>query len=82
MLDETKKMVETIDDITDICGKKLIESGFNYIDEDELILYAKMMRILAESKNIFLEQARLLDKIDEIDKKLDRLLSKQWFEKD
>lgn len=77
MMDEVKKMIEVTDDIMDFCKEKVIENGFDYIDEKEIILYAKMMKLMTESKKIILEQARLLDKIDEIDKKLDRLLSKQ-----
>lgn len=77
MMNEAEKIIKAMDDIMDFCKEKVIENGFDYIDEEETLLYAKMMKMMTESKKMILEQARLLDKIDEIDKKLDRLLSKQ-----
>lgn len=68
------KVVEEANELKEICMKNLAASGmFEDMSGDEFEMYQKLMRMLDESMELVLEQAKMFD---ELDNKLDRIMRK------
>lgn len=73
MLNETKKMVELIDEMMDYIGGMFDLASFEAMDEEEFKMIKLYMKMIDLSKDYMLKQAEEFDKQGE---KLDLILSK------
>lgn len=77
LVEKTNEMFEEIDAMFENLMKSV--GGFESIkdmDDESLLAFKKMLKLMDKSKEYSLEMAAKLDKIDSIDKKLDQLLKK------
>ena len=70
---KTNNLVEEINEVKRLCMEQITSEMMENVDDKDFVLYVKMLRILNTSTEVMLEKAKM---IDEIDKKLDRLLKK------
>ena len=72
MLRETKKLLELTDEIMDLCmGQILNKDMLECMSGEEFEMYKKTLNLMNQSKELVLEQARLMD---DIDAKLDKVI--------
>lgn len=77
LVEKANEMFEEIDTMFENLMKSV--GGFESIkdmDDESLLAFKKMLKLMDKSKEYSLEMAAKLDKIDSIDKKLDQLLKK------
>ena len=66
-------MVNEANEIKELCIKQFAESDmFDYMGEKEFVLFKKLFSFMDASTNLLIEQAELMDSIDE---KLTKLLA-------
>lgn len=70
---KTNNLVEEINEVKRLCMEQFTSEMIKNVDDKDFVLYIKMLRVLNISTEVMLEKAKM---IDEIDKKLDRLLKK------
>ena len=73
MKEQAKKLVEEMNEVKTLCIKSILESEIDYIDDENFALYGKMFNLMSISSDLLLEQAGVLDDMNE---KLDKLLEK------
>jgi hypothetical protein len=77
MRESYAKLRTEIKEIEDICKKKLFEEeDIESMDPEATFLMIKMFNLLRYSDQFTLKLIDAIEKIDDIDKKLDRLLIK------
>lgn len=77
LVEKANEMFEEIDAMFENLMKSV--GGFESIkdmNDENLLAFKKMLKLMDKSKEYSLEMAAKLDKIDNIDKKLDQLLKK------
>jgi len=81
LTERTENYIKSIDALTKRCfnlaggASSIFEA--DGMDDDTMLLIRDSLNLLAESKKLIVAQAEILDKIPEIDSKLDRLISMQ-----
>ena len=70
---KTNNLVEEINEVKRLCMEQFTSEMMENVDDKDFVLYIKMLRVLNISTEVMLEKAKM---IDEINKKLDRLLKK------
>ena len=73
MLEQTKKLLEETQEIMDLCmGQILNTDMLQHMSGEEFEMYKKTYALMEHSKELVLEQARLMD---ELELKLNRVLT-------
>ena len=81
LTERTENYIKSIDALTKRCFN--LAGGTSSIfeadgmDDDTMLLIRDSLNLLAESKKLIVAQAEILDKIPEIDSKLDKLIAMQ-----
>ena len=74
MLEKAKNLVKEINEVKGACMKlALNEDMFEYMSGEEFEFISKTMKLMDDSLDLVLEQAKLFTEMDE---KLDRLIKK------
>ena len=73
LVSKTNNLVEEINEVKRLCMEQITSEMMEHMDDKAFVLYVKMFHMLNTSTDVMLEKAKM---IDEINKKLDRLLKK------
>lgn len=68
---KTKEIVNEIDEVMMLCMKHVSISTLGSMDVDDLVMMQKCMSLLERSKELAVEQAEMIDSMDE---KIDKIL--------
>lgn len=87
MVETTKKLFEQVDELMELAGKAMDIQDLKHMDADSLKAMQLTFKMFDTAKELSMKQAETmsriteienkLKKLDEIDKKLDKLLSKE-----
>ena len=79
LTERTENYVNSIDALTKRCFKLAGGTASIFeadgMDDETILLVRDSLNLLAESKKLIIAQAEILDKIPEIDSKLDKLIA-------
>jgi hypothetical protein len=73
MLNETKKLIEEVDELMDLFKKQIDFDTIKHMNVEAMRLFMKALQLMDTSKIVILAQAGLMD---EMNNKLDKLLTK------
>ena len=76
MLDETKKLYEQIDELMELACKQMGFKGLKDLTTEDLNTIKLVTGMMETAKELSMQQAKAMEKIDELEKKLDLLLAK------
>lgn len=74
LVEKTNQLIEETNELKELCVKKLGSEMFNYMDEDSFLLYKKTFQLMSTSMDAMIEQAKMIESINE---KLNKLLDKK-----
>lgn len=76
MVETTKKLMEQIDEVTTFFVSKIDAEDIKEMDEGVLLMLKKGLKIMDTAKELSMEQAKAMDRLERIEDKLDKLLLK------
>ena len=71
LVEKTNQLIEETNELKDLCFKQIYSDILEDMDDENLVLYAKMFKLLNTSMEVVKEQAEV---IESINNKLDELL--------
>lgn len=75
MLETTKTIIKEMDEVMDAYMKEMLSfEDLMDLDDETAKLLKRAWNLMDMSKKLMLEQAEALDKIDDIDKKMDKVI--------
>ena len=74
LVNKTDQLIEEVNELKDSYMKMFGSEMFNYMDENTFVLFKKSFDLLNTSMDVIKEQAKI---IENIDKKLDKLLARK-----
>ena len=77
MVKATEKLFEQVDELMTLTSKCFDIREFKSMDPDRLRVLQLTLEMMDTAKELSMKQAEAMSKIDAIDKKLDKLLSKR-----
>ena len=73
---KAEELFNTMDEFMNLVVKETVSFGsVSEMDENELNAFRLMAKTMDETKEFYIEMAKQLDKINELDKKIDKLLA-------
>ena len=71
LVEKTNQLIEETNKLKDLCFKQIYSDILEDMDDENLVLYAKLFKLLNTSMEVVKEQAKV---IESINNKLDELL--------
>lgn len=71
LVEKTNQLIEETNELKDLCFKQIYSDILEDMDDENLVLYTKMFKLLNTSMEVVKEQAKV---IESINNKLDELL--------
>ena len=71
LVEKTNQLIEETNELKDLCFKQIYSDILEDMDDENIVLYAKMFKLLNTSMEVIKEQAEV---IESINNKLDELL--------
>lgn len=71
LVEKTNQLIEETNKLKDLCFKQIYSDILEDMDDENLVLYTKMFKLLNTSMEVVKEQAKV---IESINNKLDELL--------
>ena len=73
---KAEELFNTMDEFINLVVKETVSfRSVSEMDENELNAFRLMAKTMDETKEFYIEMAKQLDKINELDKKIDKLLA-------
>ena len=73
---KAEELFNTMDEFMNLVVKETVSfRSVSEMDENELNAFRLMAKTMDETKEFYIEMAKQLDKINELDKKIDKLLA-------